>query len=100
MTVKLASIQAELSRLRTKISSGDETELWMWVLPQQLACAQRPLRDLLPYGGRTPLPLEARPLVQAWVQRVLAGGFRSIISLLEEAQLDRYYVRGGLNLHP
>lgn len=100
MTVKLASIQAELSRLRTKISSGDETELWMWVLPQQLACAQRPLRDLPPYGGRTPLPLEARPLVQAWVQRVLAGGFRSIISLLEEAQLDRYYVRGGLNLHP
>lgn len=98
--MNLVTIRTELSRLRFQVGASNESELWIWVLSMQLACAQRPLRDLPPYAGRTPLPIEAKPLVQAWVHRVVTGGFRSVISLLEEAQLDRYYVRGGLNLHP
>ncbi len=93
-------IRCDLERLRKQISAGDESEIWTWVIPEQLACAQRPLRDVPPYGGRNPIPPAARPLVERWVDRVKGAGFRSIISLLEDAQLDRFYVRGGLGLHP
>jgi hypothetical protein len=41
-----------------------------------------------------------RRLVESWVDRILGASFRSIISLLEEAQLDRHFVRGGPDLHP
>ena len=46
------------------------------------------------------MPPEARPEVVKWVDTVKTLGVRSIICLLEARQLDRYYVRGGLNLHP
>jgi len=65
-----------------------------------LACSQRPLRDHPQFGGRSPLPPEAKPEIVSWVDRVKALGICSIICLLETDQLDRYYVRGGLNLHP
>jgi hypothetical protein len=70
----------------------------VWAIPNQLACAQRPLRDHPNFGGRTPLPHSARDLVIAWVDRVTSR-FPSIISLLEDTQNDRYYIRGGLGLH-
>jgi hypothetical protein len=41
-----------------------------------------------------------RRLVESSVDRILGASFRSIISLVEEAQLDRHYVRGGPDLHP
>jgi hypothetical protein len=41
-----------------------------------------------------------RRLGESWVDRIRGASFRSIISLLEEAQLDRHYVRGGPDLHP
>ena len=93
------SIRPELCRLRRQIAEGNDSELWIWVIEDQLACAQRPLRDDPIYGGRRPLPEKAQPLVEAWVERVVASGFRSIISLLEAAQIERYYARGGMNLH-
>jgi hypothetical protein len=95
-------IKRKMQRLRDKISVGDETEIFAWIIPGKLACSQRPLRDHPDFGGRAPLPPlppRARPLVEAWVDRIVAAGIRSIICLLEVAQLDRYYVRGGLNLH-
>ncbi len=93
-------IKGELSRLRKQIRNGDESELWIWVIPCRLACAQRPLRDHMQFGGRTPLPAEALPAVESWVDRVVDAGFRTVISLLEEAQHERYYMRGGISLHP
>jgi hypothetical protein len=97
---KEKEIRLELCRLRGKICRGDESELWIWVIPNSLACSQRPLRDHYRFGGRNPLPAEARPEVERWVDRVVNAGFLAVISLLEEAQHERYYVRGGLNLHP
>lgn len=94
------TIQNELQRIRGQLRQGDESEIWIWVIRGRLACAQRPLRDHPKFGGRNPLPPEARPLVVSWVDRILRAGFRSVISLLEAAQLNRYYVRGGINLHP
>jgi|SRR5208282_2734341 len=99
------TIRSELKRIRAQIYRGDETEIWTWVIPGKLACAQRPLRDNPRFGGGPgkrppPLPPEARPFAEAWVDRVIQAGFRSVISLLEVAQLERHYVKGGLNLHP
>lgn len=98
--VKESDIIRGLRRIRQQIGRGDESELIVWVIPSILACSQRPLRDHPQFGGRRPLPLEARPEVVRWVDRVKAVGIRSVICLLEPRQLDRYYVRGGLNLHP
>lgn len=94
------AIRTELQRIRHQLRQGDGSELWLWVIKGRLACAQRPLRDHPKFGGRSPLPPDARPLVVSWVDRLVKAGFRSIISLLEVPQLERYYVRGGINLHP
>ena len=92
-------IRSELTRIREKLKAGDDSEIVYWVVPNVLGCSQRPLRDLPPFGGRSPLPAAARPLVVLWVDRIEEMGFRSIICLLEDAQLDRYYIRGGIDLH-
>ena len=98
---KLAtSIRAELRRIRRQIEAGDDSELAVWLLGGILACSQRPLRDHPVDGGRSPLPPEAKPLVVDWVERVKSLGIRSIVSLLEEKQHERHYIRGGLDLHP
>jgi hypothetical protein len=93
-------LRAQLWRVRQQVSAGNESDIVVWALPKQLACSQRPLRDHPIYGGRSPLPPEARALVLNWVERIKNLGIRSIISLLEDAQLERYYIRGGLDLHP
>lgn len=98
------NIRMCLERLRRQIRNGDDSEVLCWPLPGVLACSQRPLRDHPVYArclrGQTPPPLppEARPLVEAWVRKVIDEGIRSVICLLQPAQLDKYYVRGGLGL--
>jgi len=93
-------IKSKLERLRMQISQGDDSEIAIWIIPDELACSQRPLRDHPKFGGRQPLPPEAKQLVIHWVNRVKALGIQSIICMLEPAQLDRYYIRGGIDLHP
>jgi len=92
-------ITSELRRIRNQIAGGDESEIVVWVIPGKLACSQRPLRDDPEFGGRKPLPPEAKSLVINWVKRISQIGICSIICLLECMQLERYYVRGGLGLH-
>lgn len=99
------TIRSELERIRKQIEGGNESELWIWAIKDRLACAQRPLRDNRRFGGGIgksppPLPPEARRFVEDWVGRVVKAGFRSIICLLEKEQLERHYVRGGIELHP
>jgi hypothetical protein len=93
-------IRKELQQIRDQVRAGDESKLWCWVIPASLACCQRPLRDTRGFAERTPLPPHAKPRVLAWVERVVDAGFRSVITLIEEAQHERYYIRGGLDLHP
>ena len=93
-------IQAKISSIRSRSQVGNDGEILVWLLDGRLACSTRPLRDHPDYGGRNPLPPKARPLVEAWVERVKSLGIRSIVSLLEEAQHQKYYIRGGLDLHP
>ncbi len=92
-------IRNELTRVRHQMKHGNNSEILVWVIPNKLACSQRPLRDHPQFGGRSPLPRDARDLVINWVERVKQMGILSIISLLEEAQHERYYIRGGLDLH-
>jgi hypothetical protein len=92
----------ELQRLRTRIYEGDESQIWVWVIPEKLAVAQRPLRDSKKFGGGPgrrppPLPPEALPAVEAWVDRLVGAGFRSVISLLAEGQDQHHYGRLGLD---
>ena len=97
------SIRSEMWRIRHQIQDGDDSDLALWVIPQALACSQRPLRDHPRFvqKGRSPKPLppEARLLVVNWVTRIKTElGIRSIICLLDNSQLERHYIRGGLNL--
>ena len=95
------AIKAELNRIRWQIRRGDDSEILIWLLNGDLACSQRPLRDHPIFGGRRhPLPPKAKPLVIEWVDRVQSLCVRSIISLLEDGQHEKYYIRGGLDLHP
>ena len=95
------AIKAELNRIRCQIRRGDDSEILIWLLNGDLACSQRPLRDHPIFGGRRhPLLPKAKPLVIEWVDRVQSLGVRSIISLLEDGQHEKYYIRGGLDLHP
>lgn len=93
------TIKDKLKKIRSRIASGDDSEILIWLLDGSLACSQRPLRDHPAFGGHDPLPPEAKPLVVKWVEQVKSLGISSIVSLLEESQHEKYYVRGGLGLH-
>ncbi len=84
-------ILAKMWALRERLRRNPDANPIEWIIPDRLAGSQRPLRDHPDYGGRTPLPAEAKPLVVRWVEVVRAAGIRSVISLLEEAQHERYY---------
>lgn len=89
-------IRNKLQQIRNQIAAGEDSVILVWVIPDKLACSQRPLRDHPKFGGRMPIPPEARPLVINWVKHVKDRGIRSIICLLENRQLTRYY--SGLSL--
>ena len=93
-------IGQELARIGERIKAGDESKLALWVIPGKLVCAQRPLGDHPDFGGYHRLPLRAKPMVAQWVDRVQSElGVRSIICLLQQRDLDYYYVNGGVGLH-
>ena len=105
-----AAIQAKLRQIGDQLRAGNDSDIMVWLLDGTLACSQRPLRYHPDFGVhpnscrcgccRNSLPPEAKQLVVDWVERVTFEGIRSIISLLEEDQHKKYYVRGGLGLHP
>lgn len=85
-------IREGLRRLRSQISSGNDSELLLWVLPGRLACSQRPLRDDKRFRGRgRQLPPEARSAVVTWLERVVKeNNIRSIICLMHPKELQYY----------
>jgi hypothetical protein len=101
-TTKLEKrIREQMFTLRERIASGDNSSLCVWILPGQLAAAQRPLRDDPCFPHKDPLPLSARSKIRDWVKHIKDEvGIRSVICLLTARQLKKYYISGGLDLHP
>ncbi len=84
-------VRQELARVRQQIEGGDDSELLVWAVPGQLAGAHRPLRYDPVYGGRRPLPPDARGAVERWVDRVIGEEeVRTVFCLATQEELLRY----------
>lgn len=97
----IAGIRKSLSRLGNQIESGDESQLIVWVIESSLACCHRPLRHNRLYGGSARfLDPAAEPLIEAWTAEILRLGFRSILCLMsqEEVELYKQIEFGGMDL--
>lgn len=91
MKDKTEEIRRELRALGKRICSGDDSELLLWVIPRQLACAHRPLRHHPEFGGSgRDLPKSATPAVLKWAERIKEYGIRSIITLMHPKELRHY----------
>jgi hypothetical protein len=94
-------IREELRKLRGRLKADPCADPLIWVIPHQLGCAQRPLRDHPVFGGSgRQLPREAGPEVIAWVRQICDQGIRSVICLMHPKELGHYEnlndVSGGL----
>lgn len=96
LSEKTEEIKQGLSDLASRISSGDESELLLWLIPNQLACAHRPLRYHQVFGGsRKDLPKAATEGVLEWAKRIEGYEIRSIICLMHPKEFLHY---ANLNL--
>ena len=96
IAAKRSEICSQMKTLGDRIESGDESELLVWIIPGQLACAHRPLRHHpLYFGSRIPLPAEALCAVNEWVELMKVEGIKSILSLMHDRDLGCY---NGLDL--
>jgi hypothetical protein len=74
-----------MKALKARLESGDNSELLVWLIPQQLASAQRPLRHHPLYAGSGAIiPTQATELVFEWVASVRASGIVAIISFMHD----------------
>ncbi|MCU1335921.1 MAG: hypothetical protein JWO19_1502 [Bryobacterales bacterium] len=88
---KRAEIKNAMRELGQRIQSGDDRELLHWIIPDQLACAHRPLRYHPRHGGsRMPLAPDATPLIEDWVELIKVEGIKSILSLMHDGDLNCY----------
>src|SRR3954452_9598516 len=89
--VKRVEVARRMKALGDRLESGDDAELLVWVIPNALACAHRPLRHHPNYGGSgQPIPTSATPLVYQWVEQLRAKGVQSIISFMHDRDLRCY----------
>jgi hypothetical protein len=113
---KCKELQREMTKLGGRLDRGDESALFIEVIPGKLMCSYRPLRRDRVYGGpqRHP-PAEAAPLVSDWVRKIRTAGIESIICLMGPAEFGHYttvcselgatdlinlYERHGLKVRP
>jgi hypothetical protein len=88
---KTTEIRDALRNLRRKLEGGDESELVHWVIRDNLACSQRPLRHHPLFGGSGKnIASEAAPLVRDWPILMQCVGIKSIISLMHARDLVYY----------
>lgn len=90
---KRNELRKSLSELGARIDGGDDSNLWVWVIPGKLACAHRPLRhhpnpDLR--GSGRNLPATATPEIMLWMKRIRDGGFKSILCLMHPKEISHY----------
>lgn len=85
------SIAAQLSALGRRIKAGDEAELAVWIIPDELACSHRPLRYHQLFGGSArSLAPDAAPYVRDWADMIATYGIESIICLMSATEVGFY----------
>lgn len=90
---KADELRRALSTLGKRLQSGDQSRILLWVIPDALACAHRPLRFHPIFGASgKDLPPEAAREVLEWVRRIRAHGVKSVICLMHPKEL-RHYAR-------
>lgn len=88
---KVKELQTKLSDLGARLCAGDDSQLLIWVIPDKLTCAHRPLRKRPEYGGpQVDLPAEAAPLVVQWVRRIKREGIQSVVAIMGDRELAHY----------
>jgi hypothetical protein len=88
---KRVEIRNAMATLGRALASGNDHELLHWIVPNELACAHRPLRYHPQHGGsRAPLLPEATSLIEEWVELIKVEGIKSIISLWHEGDTACY----------
>jgi hypothetical protein len=84
-------LRTQLCALGSRLHTGDDSELVIWVIPNQLACAHRPLRHHPKFGGSgVSLPSASAADVTRWVERVVALGFNGLICLMHHKEIAHY----------
>ncbi len=98
---KANSLKQGLSDLGRKLDEGDESNLLLWVIHNNLAVAHRPLRHHPKFGGRgRSIPPEARSTLFQIIRRWKSCSIRGIICLMHPKELKHYdnIDFGALNL--
>ena len=91
-------IKEGLKQLGLRLQKDESARLVLWVVENQLAVSQRPLRNHPKWTYKTP-PRKAGPDVKGWVTRIIyEEKIQSIICLLQKKELKNKY--GHLDLHP
>jgi hypothetical protein len=71
--MQTAHIRGELERIGQQIHQGDDSELWIWILPGRLAVRNVPFVITLPTEVGT--PFRARPGL-SWLPGLIASSVR------------------------
>jgi len=88
---KANRLRQDLSDLGKKLDEGDDSKLLLWVIPNKLAVAHRPLRHHPEFGGSgLAIPPEARSALFQCIGRWKNCGIRSVISLMHHKELRHY----------
>lgn len=91
MREKANEIGKGLHNLGVRLQAGDDSNLLLWVIDGQLACAHRACRHHPEFGGSgRDLPETARQAVFQWIQRIRDYGILSIICLMHPKELRHY----------
>jgi len=89
---KVKELQRAMRALGERLDSGDESSLFVEVIPEQLMC-YRPLRRHHNPEFRGPqrdLPAEAAPDLLKWIQKMHTDRIQAIICLMGPAEFAHY----------
>jgi hypothetical protein len=90
---KVKELQKAMRALGERLDNGDESSLFIEVIPGRLMCSYRPLRRHHNPDFRGPqrdLPAEAAPALLDWTQKIRTAGIQAIICLMGPAEFAHY----------
>jgi hypothetical protein len=90
---KVKEIQRAVRALGERLDNGDESSLFVEIIPGRLMCSYRPLRRHHNPDFRGPqrdLPVEAAPALLDWIQKIRTSGIRAIICLMGPKEFGHY----------